>query len=129
MSTEADYIFVGGGLPGSTMAARLHQGNPSLRIIVLEVRPNPSENPNVAPAMDSFTLTASDSGWQYLGLPGASTNNRVHINSLSSRKARHISTRTRTSSNMDLRAGSHKSVELRAFSASLQALENKKLLE
>lgn len=79
-ATEADYIFVGGGLTGCATAARLHQGNPLLKIIIIEVGPDASDNPNVAPAMGSFALTASDLDWQYPSLPDASTNNRVHIN-------------------------------------------------
>lgn len=79
-TTEADYIFVGGGLTGCATAARLHQGNPSLKIIIVEAGPNPSQNPNVGPAMGSFALTASDLDWQYPSLPDASTGNRVHIN-------------------------------------------------
>lgn len=79
-ATEADYIFVGGGLTGCAAAARLHQGSPSLKIIIIEVGSDASDNPNVAPAMGSFALTASDLDWQYPSLPDASTNNRVHIN-------------------------------------------------
>ena len=81
-ATEADYdyIFLGGGLTGCATAARLYQGNPSLKIIIIEVGSDPSDNPNVAPAMGSFALTASNLDWQYPSLPDASTNDRVHIN-------------------------------------------------
>ena len=33
---EADYIIIGGGLTGCALASRLHQGGPSLDILVLE---------------------------------------------------------------------------------------------
>jgi choline dehydrogenase-like flavoprotein len=79
-ATEADYIFVGGGLTGCATTARLHQGNPSLKIIIIEAGPYASDNPNVAPAMGSFALTGSHLDWQYLSVPDVSTNERVHIN-------------------------------------------------
>ncbi|TVY17138.1 L-sorbose 1-dehydrogenase [Lachnellula arida] len=79
-TTEADYIIVGGGLTGCTLAARLHQGNPSLIIIIIEAGPDASDNPNASSPLGSFALTGSDLDWAYPSLPDASTNNRVHIN-------------------------------------------------
>ena len=80
LTADADYIFVGGGLTGCATAGRLYQSNPSLKIIIIEVGPDASDNPNVAPAMGSFLLTASDLDWQYPSLPDTPTNSRVHIN-------------------------------------------------
>lgn len=79
-TTEADYIIVGGGLTGCTLAARLHQRNPSLIIIIIEAGRDASDNPNASSPLGSFALTGSDLDWAYPSLPDATTNNRVHIN-------------------------------------------------
>lgn len=79
-TTEADYIIIGGGLTGCTTAARLHQSNPFLKILIIEAGPDASSNPNIATPMGSFALTGSELDWQYPSLPDASTNNRVHMN-------------------------------------------------
>lgn len=44
---EADYLIVGGGLCGCVLASRLHEANPSLRIILIEAGPDSRDNPNI----------------------------------------------------------------------------------
>ena len=41
--SEADYIIVGGGLTGCAVAARLQNGNPSFRVLVLEAGADATE--------------------------------------------------------------------------------------
>ena len=80
-ATEADCVIVGGGLAGCTLASRIHQGNPSLRVLVIEAGIDPSGNPLVTTPMGG-PLLSLDLNWTRLinSLPQSQTNNRVHTN-------------------------------------------------
>ena len=64
-ATEADYVIVGSGLAGYTLASRIHQGNPSLRVLVIEAGIDPSGNPLVTTPMGG-PLLSLDLNWTRL---------------------------------------------------------------
>ena len=78
-SSEVDFIIVGGGLAGCTVASRLHQNNTSLKILVLEAGIDPKDNPNILTPMGGFALLGSDLDWTYPTAPQPATGDRVHI--------------------------------------------------
>ncbi|KAE8371003.1 hypothetical protein BDV26DRAFT_299205 [Aspergillus bertholletiae] len=75
---DADYIIVGGGLAGCTVASRLKQRCPSLDILILEAGSDPSSNPNTQSFPGLFSLLGSDLDWAYSTEPQTNTGNRVH---------------------------------------------------
>ena len=79
-ATEADYIIVGGGLAGCALASRIHQGDPSLRVLVIEAGIDPSGNPFVTTPMGGLALTGSELDWAYTSIPQTHTNDRIHTN-------------------------------------------------
>ena len=42
---SADYIIIGGGLAGCTLASRLHEGNPGVDILIAEAGPDVTSHP------------------------------------------------------------------------------------
>ena len=76
--SEADYIIVGGGLTGCAIAARLHQGNPSLHILVLEAGTDATENPQTRDLAGAFALAGSELDYNYKTTPQPNTNDRTH---------------------------------------------------
>lgn len=57
MSTyAADYVVVGGGLTGCTVASRLKQNNPAISVIILEAGPSPEGKHDATTPMGSFAL-------------------------------------------------------------------------
>ena len=78
LDPEADYIIIGGGLTGCAIAARLHQGSPSLRILVLEAGADASGNPQTKDLEGAFALAGSELDYNYESTPQANTNDRTH---------------------------------------------------
>ena len=65
----ADYIIVGGGLVGCTLASRLSQGDPSLKILLIEAGPDPTGNPLKTTPSGIFSLLNSELDWAYTTAP------------------------------------------------------------
>lgn len=76
-TSEADYIIVGGGLTGCALASRLHQGDKSLEILVIEAGTDASGNPNTTTPAGAFALIGSDLDWAYTTVPQPNTSGRV----------------------------------------------------
>ena len=70
---EADYIIIGGGLTGCALASRLHQGDPSLDILVLEPGIDASDNPKTRNLEGAFALAGSDLDYNYKSTPQPNT--------------------------------------------------------
>ncbi|CAF9904235.1 MAG: hypothetical protein HETSPECPRED_003456 [Heterodermia speciosa] len=79
MSTfAADYVVVGGGLTGCTIASRLKQHDPATSVVVLEAGPNPESKHDVITPMGGFALQGTELDWQYSTTPQNGTHNRTH---------------------------------------------------
>ena len=72
-----DYIVVGGGISGCTVASRLHQSSSSPSVTLIEAGPVPTDNPMVSTVMGAFGLHNSDLDWAYMTTPQPHLNNRV----------------------------------------------------
>jgi choline dehydrogenase-like flavoprotein len=66
---SADYIIVGGGLAGCTLAARLHERDPSLKILIIEAGPDPTGHPLTSAPLACFAAHHSDLDWAYTTVP------------------------------------------------------------
>lgn len=66
---SADYIIVGGGLAGCTLAARLHERDPSLQILVIEAGPDSAGHPLTSAPLAAFAAHHSDLDWTYTTVP------------------------------------------------------------
>ncbi|KAF2259764.1 alcohol oxidase [Lojkania enalia] len=71
-----DIIITGGGIAGSTLAARLHQNDPSLKILLVEAGKNVTGNPLTSNPLDAFAAHFSDIDWAYSTIPQAALNDR-----------------------------------------------------
>ena len=78
--SEADYIIVGGGLTGCTLASRLHQGDTSADILLVEAGINATGDPRVTTPMGGFALGRSELDWAYQTTPQLNTKDRQHYN-------------------------------------------------
>lgn len=79
MSTSAaDYVVVGGGLTGCTIASRLKQNDPAISVIILEAGPNPEGKHDVTTPMGGFALQGTELDWQYSTMPHDGTQSRKH---------------------------------------------------
>ena len=76
ISESADYIIIGGGLAGCTLAARLHEGNPSLSIIILEAGPDIKGNPLTIAPLACFAAHYSELDYAYHTIPQKQLDNR-----------------------------------------------------
>ena len=61
--TSADYIIVGGGIAGCTLAARLQKLLPSALILLIEAGPDPSDNLQAQSAAGAHLVRHSDLAW------------------------------------------------------------------
>lgn len=73
---SADIIIVGGGLAGCALASRLHQGNQSLLILIIEAGADPTGHPLTTAPLASFAAHETDLDWAYHTIPQKSLNNR-----------------------------------------------------
>ena len=80
-SSSYDYIIIGGGIAGSTLASRLHGRLPHASILLVEAGPEVSENPLVTDGRNAARLIGSELDWCYATVPQRHLNNRVCPNS------------------------------------------------
>jgi choline dehydrogenase-like flavoprotein len=73
---SVDFIIIGGGLAGCTLASRLHQGSPSLSILIVEAGADPTGHPLTSAPLAAFAAHETDIDWAYTTSPQASLNNR-----------------------------------------------------
>jgi choline dehydrogenase-like flavoprotein len=66
---SADYIIIGGGLAGCTLASRLHEGNPSADILIVEAGPDITGHPLTTAPLACFAAHYSDLDYAYHTVP------------------------------------------------------------
>ncbi|KAF9887526.1 hypothetical protein FE257_010104 [Aspergillus nanangensis] len=71
-----DYIVVGGGIGGSVVSHRLHQSDPSLKILLVEAGPDVSGNTQIPYSNYTPYLVGSQWDWGYYTEPQAALNGR-----------------------------------------------------
>ena len=64
-----DYIIVGGGIAGCTLASRLNESNPSLKILIIEAGADPKDHPLTLSPLACFAAHHSDLDWAYFTAP------------------------------------------------------------
>jgi choline dehydrogenase-like flavoprotein len=74
--TDADYIIVGGGISGCTVASRLQRGNPSLSIVLIEAGGDAVGHPLTSAPLACFGAHHSELDWAYTTTPQPHLNNR-----------------------------------------------------
>ncbi|KAL4867747.1 hypothetical protein BDV12DRAFT_209590 [Aspergillus spectabilis] len=79
--SEHDYIILGGGLAGSTIAGRLSTKDPSLKILVIEAGPNVADHPLTSSPLACFGAHFSPLDWAYTTVPQVHLDNRECYNS------------------------------------------------
>ena len=67
--TVADYIIVGGGTAGCTLAARLAENPAGASVVLIEAGSNVSNHAHTKLPMDCFKSHHSDLDWQYQTIP------------------------------------------------------------
>ena len=75
-SQECDYIIVGGGLTGCTIASRLRYHG--MAIVVLEAGNDASGNPDTTTPAGAFALAGTDLDWAFKTNPILNTSGRSH---------------------------------------------------
>jgi choline dehydrogenase-like flavoprotein len=79
-SDQYDFIIVGGGLAGCTLASRLTQGDQSLSILIIEVGVDPKNHPLVTSTpLACFGAHGSDLDWHYKTTPQGHLNNEARF--------------------------------------------------
>ena len=73
---SVDFLLLGGGLAGCTVASRLHEGDPSLSILIVEAGADPTGHPLTSAPLASFAAHETDLDWAYKTVPQPSLNNR-----------------------------------------------------
>lgn len=76
---EADYIVVGGGVTGCSIASRLAQSPSKPAVLLFEAGPDPSPEHDIVTPMGAFTLHGSTLDWQYQTKPVPENGNRTHV--------------------------------------------------
>jgi choline dehydrogenase-like flavoprotein len=76
LPTQADYVIVGGGLAGCTLASRLQQSNPSLSIVLIEAGGSPLNHPLTSEPLACFATHHSDLDYAYTTVPQTHLGNR-----------------------------------------------------
>ncbi|KAG8531259.1 uncharacterized protein KY384_004617 [Bacidia gigantensis] len=77
---DVDYIIVGGGLTGCTIASRLKQCKQFSRIVLIEAGPNASDDTRTHTAMGAMTLGDSEYDWAYKTTPQTHLKDSIHTN-------------------------------------------------
>ena len=72
-----DFIVVGGGIAGATLASRLHERLPSRSILLIEAGPDVSDHHLVNDIKNSARLVGSELDWNYSTVPQHHLNNRI----------------------------------------------------
>ena len=76
-SSAYDFIIVGGGIAGATLASRLHQELPNHSILLIEAGPEVSDHPLVTDIRNAGRLVGSELDWNFSTVPQKHLNNRV----------------------------------------------------
>jgi len=75
--SSADFIVIGGGTAGLSLASRLSQKHPELSIVVLEGAPDQTNHPLTATPDGAFATYDSEVDWNYNSIPQKALNDRV----------------------------------------------------
>ncbi|KAH8690161.1 hypothetical protein BGW36DRAFT_307205 [Talaromyces proteolyticus] len=76
-----DYIIIGGGLAGCTLAARLHEKDGSTQILIIEAGSDVTNHPLTQSPLACFGAHNSPLDWAYTTVPQAHLDNRQCYNS------------------------------------------------
>ena len=76
--SSADYIIVGAGIAGCTLAALLQKKLPSASIVLIEAGPDPSDNPDALTASGSRAVRAGKLAWHIDALPSKHLGGRTY---------------------------------------------------
>ena len=76
VSTDNDYIIIGGGIAGCALAARLSEKNSSLKILLIEAGANAANHPLTSTPLACFGAHFSDLDWAYSTVPQKHLNGR-----------------------------------------------------
>ena len=76
-----DYLVIGGGLAGCTLASRLKQYDPSVTVTLIEAGPDEHDNPLVTEPMGTFQLHMSKYEYNYSTVPQKHYDERQVYNS------------------------------------------------
>lgn len=79
-SSRYDYIVIGGGIAGSTLASLLHDRLPRVSILLIEAGPDVTKHPLVTDVRNPGMLVGSELDWNYVTVPQRHLNNRVCTN-------------------------------------------------
>lgn len=79
--TTYDYIIIGGGLAGCTLAGRLYEKRNSLKILIIEAGPNVVDHPLTQSPLGCFGAHFSPLDWAYTTVPQTHLDNRQCYNS------------------------------------------------
>jgi choline dehydrogenase-like flavoprotein len=71
-----DYIIVGGGLCGCVLAPRLHQGSPSLKVLLIEAGPDSEGHPATSAPSNVFIASTAEIEWGHCTVPQKQLNSR-----------------------------------------------------
>ena len=74
---QFDYVIVGGGIAGTVLASRLHEGDTSLSILVIEAGHDQSQHPLVRSPLSAPLLKGSDIDWNYTTVPQQHLDDRI----------------------------------------------------
>lgn len=74
--THADYVVIGGGIAGCTIASRLKQGNPSLSIVLIEAGADPTGHSLTVAPLACFGAHRSELDYAYKTTPQRNLNDR-----------------------------------------------------
>ena len=76
-TSVADFIIVGGGLSGCVLAARLKQGRPSSKIILIEAGPDLTQDARTETFGAGLSLLGTSADWAIPTIPQAQLANRT----------------------------------------------------
>ncbi|RAO72117.1 uncharacterized protein BHQ10_008129 [Talaromyces amestolkiae] len=80
-ATTYDYIIIGGGIAGCTLASRLHERNDSIKILIIEAGPDVADHPLTQSPLACFGAHFSPLDWAFKTVPQAHLDNRECYNS------------------------------------------------
>ena len=73
-----DYIIIGGGLCGCVLASRLHQRNPSLKVLLIEAGPDSEGHPVPSAPSNLFAWGTDSIDWGHVTVPQKHLNQRSY---------------------------------------------------
>jgi choline dehydrogenase-like flavoprotein len=66
---SADFIVIGGGIGGCTVASQLHEKFPTLSILVIEAGTDISKDPDFRSPSNQLVLSRTPLDWNYTTVP------------------------------------------------------------